>query len=74
MGDAADDAYEAAERLEYDLQMFMKAIQDSCEYSVLGRKPCHIIQNEVPEYEEFYDPLEALPYRCRHCGKEFDYP
>lgn len=95
MGDAADDVYEAEMRREAIDDAWLKGIRDSCEYSILGRKPCRIVSNELPqEGVEMRAALEAdgeklrqltgedhgpyfddiPPYRCAHCGKEFDYP
>lgn len=69
MGDAADDVYDAAERLETYREFFMHKIREGCIYLVLGRKPCNMITNEPVDDEE-----DCLPVRCRHCGRTFDYP
>lgn len=94
MGDAADDLYDANERAEAAYQRFIDAVRKDCKFSILGRKPCYMIANELSEEElEMQNALKEdgkklrqltgedhgpyfsdLPYRCGHCGKEFDYP
>lgn len=63
MGDAADDAYDRAERQQSEFELMVNNIRKDCQVSILGYRPCYIVPNN--------DDRE-LPYRCQACGKEFD--
>ena len=71
MGDAADDAYDAAMRIKEQQREFMDNVQKSCEYSILGHKPCRIVSNELPQEEvEMRAALEADGEKLRQLTGE----
>lgn len=63
MGDAADEAWDAAFDRDADLWFLVRSIEDNCE-----TKQCRIVS---ADYE---DDDDWLPYRCATCGARFDFP
>ncbi len=71
MGDAADDVYESEMRREAIDDAWFKGIRDACDYSILGRKPCRIVENTLPQEErEIRAALEADGEKLRQLTGE----
>ena len=63
MGDAADDAYDAAWKNWEEAQEILKQIDDECD-APLEPKPCELVRDEDSAFDGWV---------CRICNRHFYY-
>lgn len=67
MGEAADDLWDAVFSAQMDLALMVSMIRETCERGFPSQ--CQIVASDPADEAD-----DWLPYRCKTCGRSFDYP